>query len=118
MATPARPPLATAAAILLIVVGALNILGGVQLFGLDLGAIGAVFGVLALAIGAAGILAGVQVLGLKEQGRVTGLAVAGVGAVLNIYSITQGVTVQIVGLLLNAFIIFALVNTQSAFRRD
>lgn len=110
-----KPPLATSAAVLLIIVGALNLISVPALF--DLGGIGTVVGVLGLILGIGGILGGIQVLQLKEQGRVMGMAVAGVGALFNVYAITQGITPQFVGLALNAFIIYALVQTKPSFTR-
>jgi hypothetical protein len=100
----------TGAAVILFVVGALNILSSFLLF--RLGALGAVFGLLALAVGAAGIYAGSQVLALNEKGRTMGMAVAGISLALGIYTVTQGNYYAVVGLALNGFVLWAL-NTNA-----
>ena len=112
----ARPPLVTSAGILLIVVGALNLLASLAYFQISSG-LAMVFGVLSLVLGAAGIYAGIQVLGLKEQGRTLGIGIAVVGAAFGIYAIVQGVFLPIIGLAINVFIIYALTQTKTSFSR-
>jgi hypothetical protein len=114
MAQEPRPPLVQSAAVLLFVVGALNILGALPVIGL--GGIGLLFGLLGIAVGAAAIYAGVQILALREKGRAVGVGIAALGIVFGIYYITQGVTYAFIGLLINGFIIYALNQTRSSFR--
>jgi hypothetical protein len=116
--TPAssKPPLVLTAAILLIVVGALNLIGGIGLLS-GYGGIGTFFAVIGLVIGAAGIFAGVKVLQLSEQGRMVGVIVAGVGAAFNIYWLIRGVTPQAIGLAISVFILYALMTSRPAFNQ-
>jgi hypothetical protein len=112
-----RPPLVTAAAIVLFVAGGLNLLGALILLAADLGGVEIVLILLSLAIGAASIYAGVQILQLREQGRALGLGIAAVGGILALMSIIQGNPYQILALLLYGFVLFALVTQAAAFRR-
>lgn len=114
----ARPPLVQAAGILLIVGGALSVLGGLLLFGAS-GVIpaAAIFAVISIILGAAQIYAGTQVMALKEQGRMLGLILAGIGALLALFQIFTGFPSAILGLLIDGFIIYALVTNQAAFHR-
>jgi hypothetical protein len=112
----AKPPLVMTAAILLIVVGALNLLAALAYFQVST-TLGSIVGVLSLVIGAAGIYAGIQVLNLREQGRTLGIGVAAVGAAFGIYAIIQGVFLPIIGLAINVFIIYALTQTKTSFSR-
>src|SRR5262249_14853750 len=74
---PARPGAVTTAAVLLFIVGALNVIGGLILVtATSIGAFYALLGVLSLAIAAAEIYAGVQVMALKERGRILGIVLA------------------------------------------
>jgi hypothetical protein len=111
--TSTRPPMVTAAGIVLMIAGALNILSGL----LVLGAGGAflITALINIAIGAISIWAGLQVLQLREQGRMTGLILAGIGAVFAVIALIQGATLNIIGLALYAFVIYALVNTRQHF---
>ncbi|HEX2025926.1 MAG TPA: hypothetical protein VHH92_05985 [Actinomycetota bacterium] len=116
--TSARPPLVTAAAVVLFVAGGLNLIGALLLFSAaGLGGIVIVLALLSLVIGAASIYAGVQIMQLREQGRTLGLGIAGVGAILALLAVIQGTVLQIIALLLYAFVIYALVTQASAFRR-
>ena len=113
----ARPPLVQAAGILLIVGGALSVLGGLLLFGIAAIPGAAIFAVISLLLGAAQIYAGTQVMALKEQGRMLGLILAGIGALLALFQIFTGFPGAILGLLIDGFIIYALVTNQAAFHR-
>ena len=113
--SPARPPVVQTAAILLFVAGGLNVLSALLVF--SIGAAGAVFGFIGLVVGAAAIYAGMQILQLREQGRVIGTVVAGIGAILSLIYIVQGNVFSIIGLLLYGFILYALITSQSAFHR-
>lgn len=118
-----RPGIVTAAAVLLFIGGAFGILGGVLgvtgggFIGGSLGGIAVVFGIIMLAVGALEIYAGVQVLALKEQGRIIGLALAAIGALLSLVQIGASPGSSIIGLAINGFILYALWTTASAFRR-
>ncbi|MGH2724222.1 MAG: hypothetical protein ACRDI0_08125 [Actinomycetota bacterium] len=111
-----RPQNVTIAAILLFVAGGLSILGG--LFLLQVGGVVLVYALLGLALGAAAIYAGVQVMALREQGRLLGLGLAGLGALLNLISLISFFNIfTLLGLLLYGAIIYLLVTTASSFRR-
>jgi hypothetical protein len=121
---PVRPPLVTAAAIVLFVVGGLQILFGLFAFGgagvvagSGFGGALVIIGIIAILIGAASIYAGVQVMALKEQGRMIGLVISGIGALLALIGLVTGNFGQILGLLAYGFVIYALVTTSEAFRR-
>lgn len=121
--SPARPGIVTAAAVLLFVGGGLGALGGLLavtgggFLGGAFGGIAIVLGLVMLAVGALEIYAGVQVLALKEQGRVIGLALAAIGALLSLLQLGAAPGSAIVGLAINGFVIYALVTTASAFHR-
>jgi hypothetical protein len=121
--SPARPGIVTAAAVLLFIGGGLGILGGLLgvtgggFIGGGLGGLAIVLGLVTLAVGALEIYAGVQVLALKEQGRVIGLALAAIGALLSLLQIGAAPGSAIIGLAINGFILYALVTTASAFHR-
>jgi hypothetical protein len=109
-----RPPLVTAAAIVLLVAGALNILGALFLF--SLGAFAVVWALLGLIVGAAAIYAGMQVLALREQGRMIGLILSGAAVLIQLVSmIAFSNFFGIISLLLYGFVIYALVTTREAF---
>jgi len=120
---PARPGIVTAAAVLLYVGGGLGALGGLLevtgggFLGGAFGGIAIVLGLVMLAVGALEIYAGVQVLALREQGRVIGLALAAIGALLSLLQIGAAPGSAIIGLAINGFILYALVTTASAFHR-
>jgi hypothetical protein len=116
--TSARPPMLSAAAIVLFMVGGLNLLGALLLFtASSLGGIEVVLALLSLAIGAASIYAAMQILQLRDQGRALGLGIAAVGGILALLSIIRGNPYQIVALLLYGFMLYALVTQAAAFRR-
>jgi hypothetical protein len=117
----ARPGVVTAAGILLIVVGGLQCLLGLiaLLGGAALGSAGrgflAVFGIIFLAIGLLHIYAGVQVLALKERGRMIGIVIAAIGAVLGLLRIAAAPGSGIIGIAIDGFIIWALTQNASYF---
>lgn len=110
-----RPPLVTAAGILLMISGGLSIVLSFLYFRAG----GAFFltGLITIAIGAITIWAGLQVLQLREQGRMLGLVLAGVGAVFALINLIQGATLAIITLAIDAFVIYALVTAAQFFRR-
>lgn len=111
----ARPPLVTAAAVLLFVAGALNAISGFFLLSIGV-TLGYLFGLISLAVAAAAIYAGAQVLALREKGRVVGMAVAALGILIDIYVIaSEGNAFAIVGLLLYGFVLFALATNREVF---
>ncbi|HYU57512.1 MAG TPA: hypothetical protein VEO00_05625 [Actinomycetota bacterium] len=112
-----RPPLVTAAAVLLIIGGALGILGGLLLFGLSgIGGFFTLFGIIGIGVGALELYAGVQVLALKRIGWTLGIALAAISAVVSIVLVTKTAGTNIIGILIDAFIIYALYTNSSHFR--
>jgi hypothetical protein len=109
-----RPPLVTAAGILLIVSGALTALFTLFLF--DAAGAAIFYILLSLVVAAITIWAGLQVLQLREQGRVLGLVLAGIGAVFALLALARGTPISVINLALNGFILYALVTSASAFR--
>jgi hypothetical protein len=114
----------TAAAVLLIVLGALGVLGGLLLLGgagagagAGVGGLFLVLAILALAVGALEIYAGVQVLALREQGRMIGIVLAAVGGLFALLSIGRTPATSIIQILIAAFIIYALVTSAQYFRK-
>jgi hypothetical protein len=112
----------TAAAVLLIVAGALGVLGGLLLLagagvaaGAGVGGLFLVIAILILGVGAVEIYAGIQVLGLHERGRMIGIVVAAVGAFFNLISIGRAPGTSVIGILIDAFIIYALVTNAKEF---
>jgi hypothetical protein len=110
-----RPGTVTAVGVLLIVSGAFGILLGLLSFGLSgISGIFTLIGILFLPIGALEIYAGIQVLNLKEIGRVLGMAMAAISIVLRLIFIVKSPT-SIIGLLLDAFIIYTLYSNKEYF---
>ena len=72
-------------------------------------------GLIGLAISALQLYGGVLVLGLKQNGRMIGIGVAALGTIFQLLSIGRSPGTSIVGLLIDAFIIWALVTNESAF---
>jgi len=112
----------TGAGVLLIVAGALGVLGGLLLLagagaaaGSGVGGLFLVIGILILAIGALEIYAGIQVLGLHERGRIIAIGLAAVGALFSLISIARTPVSSIIGILIDAFIIYALVTYAGEF---
>lgn len=115
---PTRPAQVSSASALLMLSGLLNLLSSFVIFGSSRGSLGTVVGGLAVVFGVAALYSGVQVRRLKESGRVTGLVVASVGALFNVYAITQGVMPQFLGLAANGYVIYALNTSKEAFSKD
>jgi hypothetical protein len=112
----ARPPLVTAAAVVLFVAGGLNVLGALFLF--SLGSFAVVWALISLIVGAAAIYAGVQIMALREQGRMIGLILSGVAIIIQLVSmIAFSNFFGIISLLGYGFVIYALVTTAQEFHR-
>jgi hypothetical protein len=113
----------TATAVLLFIGGGLGILGGLLavagggILGGSLGGLAVVLGLIWLAVGGLEIYAGVQVLALKEQGRIIGIVLAALGALLSLAQIGASPGSAIIGLAINGFILYALVTNASSFQR-
>jgi len=106
----------TAAGVLLIVVGALSILGGILV--LSLSGISGIFTLIAiviLAVGALELYAGIQVLALKERGRIIGIVLASIGAVLNLIQIAKAPGTSVISIGIDVFIIWALTQNAQYF---
>jgi hypothetical protein len=115
--SPARPGVLTAAAVLLIIGGALGILFSLLLFGVADGrALLVVLAVIALVISVLQVWAGTQVLSLREIGRKVGIVLAAIGAVNSLLSIGESPATSIITIAINAFIIWALVQHKEYFR--
>ncbi|GBC87856.1 hypothetical protein HRbin12_01874 [bacterium HR12] len=118
-----RPGVVTAAAVLLFIGVAFGLLGGLfavtggGFIGGSLGGVAIVFGIVMLAVGGLEIYAGVQVLALKEQGRMIGLVLAAIGALMSLLQIGASPGSAIIGLAINGFVLYALGTTASAFHR-
>ncbi|MFN2590099.1 MAG: hypothetical protein ABR518_04965 [Actinomycetota bacterium] len=110
---PVRSPLVTAAAVLLIIGGALGVIFGLFLFGG--GAFGVILAIVVLAVSALQIYAGIQVLGLHERGRIIGIVLAAIGALFALISLFRGVPTSIISILIDAFVIYALVTNADEF---
>jgi hypothetical protein len=114
----ARPPMVTAAAVLFFIFGGLGVLLGlVFLLGSTLSGIFTIIGVILLLISATQIYAGVLIMGGQERGRMLGIILAGIGALLQVISIAKTPAFSIVYLLVYGFIIYALVQNASYFRK-
>ena len=118
----ARPSVVTSVAVLLFIRGGLSILGGlIALTGgsflAGFGGTGAlvVWGIIALLVGIVEIWAGTGILNLREQARMVALLVVGFDAALTIIFLIQGAGGGVIGLALDAFIIWTLVNRKDLF---
>jgi len=118
----ARPSVVTTVAVLLFIRGGLSILGGIIAitggsFLAGFGGTGTlvVFGIIAIIIGGIEIWAGTGVLKLQEQARMVALAVVGIDAVLTVIYLIQGASGGVIGLGLDAFVIWALVQNKELF---
>jgi hypothetical protein len=128
---PARPQLVTAAGVILIVLGALQVLAGLVLVAVspeDLARIGSIgninldrvargIGLFSLVIGALEALAGVLVLRLSDGGRILAIVVASLGLLGGIGSLSGGSALGVVTLGLYAFVIYVLFANAAAFHR-
>lgn len=111
-----RPQQVMIAAILLFVAGGLSILGGIFL--LQLGGVLLLWALLGLALGGAAIYAGMQVMAMREQGRIIGMALAGVGVVLQLISLISLFNIfTLLGLILYAAILYLLYSNAEHFAR-
>jgi hypothetical protein len=118
----ARPSVVTTVAVLLFIRGGLSILGGIiALTGGSLlagfGGTGAlvVWGMIALLVGIIEIWAGTGILNLREQARMVALLVVGFDAALTIIFLIQGAGGGVIGLALDAFIMWTLANKKDLF---
>jgi hypothetical protein len=120
----------TAAAVILIVLGALQGLAGVVLMVLspaDLARIGSIgnmdldtvakgIGLFSLVVGALEIVAGILVLRQSEGGRVFAIVVAAFGAFGGIASALSGSAPGVLTLGLYGFVLYVLFSQRAAFR--
>ena len=122
----ARPQMVTIAAIVLIVGGALGVLGGLALLGLGglfaaavgAGALAFLFGLITLALGAGQVWVGLQILKLTAAGLKFGLLISYVSIVVSILSdLTVGSidAGTIISLVIPGFVIWALNQNKGAF---
>lgn len=118
-----RPPLVTAAGVLLMVVGVLGMLGGIGLMvagARDLGRISSQFGdvditrlargigFLAVVLGALEVLAGILVLRRSNAGRILGIALAILGLIGGLGAVGGGGGGGVLVLLANGFVVYVL----------
>ena len=117
-----RPSVVTTVAVLLFIRGGLSILGGVIAlaggsFLAGFGGTGAlvVWGIIAMLVGMVEIWAGTGILNLREQARMVAIAVVGIDAALTIIFLVQGAGGGVIGLALDAFVIWTLVTKKDLF---
>jgi hypothetical protein len=118
----------TAAGVILVVLGALGILGGLIMLALDpedlagfstvdLERVARGLGVLAMALGGLEVLAGVLVLRLSHAGRILGLVLACLGLLGGLGSLAGGAGVGLLSLALHGLTAYALFAHGDVFRR-
>jgi len=119
----ARPGVVTAAAVLLLVGGGVSILTGILLLsgagvaaGRGVGGLFLFVGLITLAVGALEVYAGIRVLDLREPGRMLGIILAAVAGFLNLLSLGRAAGGSVIGLAINAFILYALITNAQHFR--
>ena len=119
----ARPGVVTAAAVLLLVGGGVSILTGILLLsgagvaaGRGVGGLFLFVGLITLAVGALEVYAGIKVLDLREPGRMLGIILAAVAGFLNLLSLGRAAGGSVIGLAINAFILYALITNAQHFR--
>jgi len=117
-----RPSVVTTVAVLLFIRGGLSILGGIIAlaggsFLAGFGGTGAlvVWGIVAMLVGMVEIWAGTGILNLREQARMVAIAVVGIDAALTIIFLVQGAGGGVIGLALDAFVIWTLVTKKDLF---
>jgi hypothetical protein len=111
-----RPGTVTTVGVLLIIAGGFALLAGLLSFSLSgLAGIFVVLGIIYIPVGALEIYAGIQVLNLKEIGRVLGMVMASIAAVISIIYIAKGTATSIISILLDAFIIYTLYSNKQYF---
>jgi hypothetical protein len=127
---PSRPQLVTAAAVILIALGALQALAGMVFLFVSpqqlasIAAMGNVriepiakgIGFFILVVGSLEIIAGILVLRRSGGGRILAIVVASIGLVGGIGNVTHGYAPGLVTLGLYAFVIYVLFAHASAFR--
>jgi hypothetical protein len=127
--TQGRPQPVTAAGVILIVLGALQALGGFVLMVVsrtDLDRIGSLgnisldrvargIGLFSLVLGLLEVLAGILVLRLSDGGRIFAIVLASLGLLGAIGSLSRGSAPGIVTLGLYAFVLYALLANRAAF---
>jgi hypothetical protein len=126
----ARPQVVTAAGVVLIVLGALQVLAGFVLIvlspdqlaslgsvrNIDLDHVAKSVGLFSLVVGALEVLAGVLVLRRSDGGRIFAIVLASIGLLGGIASVSGGSALGVVTLGLYAFVIYALFANRAAFR--
>jgi len=122
-APPARPGAVTAAAVLLLVGGGLSILTGILLLsgagvaaGRGVGSLFVVVGLVTLVVGAMEVYAGIRVLDLREAGRMLGIVLAAFAGFLNLLALGRARGGSVIGLAVDAFILYALITNAQYFR--
>ena len=117
-----RPGIVTAAAVLLILAAILGLLGGLVILtgvglaaGTNVGGIFVAVGVFVLAVSVLQLYAGVQILGLKERGRMLGIILASLGALLQLASVSRNTVPAIILILVYLFVIYVLVQNRQYF---
>jgi hypothetical protein len=117
-----RPSVVTTVAVLLFIRGGLSILGGIVAlaggsFLAGFRGTGAlvVWGIIAMLVGMVEIWAGTGILNLREQARMVAMAVVGIDAALTITFLVQGAGGGVIGLALDAFVIWTLVTKKDLF---
>lgn len=128
----ARPPLVSVAGILLIVVGALGMLGGLSLMvaraqdlaslssrfaNVDLARMARGIGVVAIVLGALEVLAGILVLRRSNGGRILGIALAIVGLIGGFGTVAGGGGGGMLVLVMNGFVVYVLFAFGHVFDR-
>jgi hypothetical protein len=128
----ARPPLVTAAGILLIVVGVLGVLGGLSLLVADaqeLSSLSSRFGnvdfvrmargigFLAIVLAGLEVLAGALVLRRSNGGRILGIVLAIIGILGGFGTVAGGGGSGILVLLINGFVVYVLFAYGHVFDR-
>jgi hypothetical protein len=122
----------TAAGVILIAMGAVQLVAGLVLLVLspeDLARIGPVgnvdfqriargIGVFTLVIGVVGVLAGILVVRLVEGGRILGLVLSFLLLLGGVGSLAKGSGIAVVTLGLYGFVVYALFANGTAFRRS
>jgi hypothetical protein len=130
MSIPARPPLITAAGVILIVLGAIQALAGLVFMvvslddlarigpigNIDLDRIGRGLGLFSLVVGSLELLAGILVLRRSDGGRILAIVIASIGLLGGLGSLTGGNVAGGLTLGLYAFVIYVLFANRAAFR--
>lgn len=120
-----RPGAVTAVAVLFFVFGGLSALfgllgllgGGIVATEADggIGGIIIVFSIISLAVGALQIWAGIEILKLKERGRMLGIILAAIAALLQLLNIGEAPVFSIIFIGVYGFVIWALSQNKEYF---